>query len=239
MQQIKGDPPSYAGSLMPPATTRRFPDRPTSSSQDARIVPPFVPTQTEASREPEAARAFEPEPAGPVAAEPVAAASESPPVETPAEPATELVAFAEFLTETDQPEMADTSLDAEPSQTSWESLVEEDGIVEPAYESDNEAILQELSEQAAELSRHDEFPLEAFIVPKEAQHIPSGVTAPTDTEPPLRTPVTSLAERLEKLSHRLRVEESEAIVRRLAAGDRLDTLLAGLLAGYLAGKSEQ
>jgi hypothetical protein len=55
---------------------------------------------------------------------------------------------------------------------------------------------------------------------------------------PENTPITSLAERLEKLSHRLRVDETEMIIRRLAAGDRLDTLLAGLLAGYLAGSSD-
>ena len=56
---------------------------------------------------------------------------------------------------------------------------------------------------------------------------------------PESTPLTSLAERLEKLSHRLRVEDTDAVVRRLAGGDRLDTLLAGLLAGFLAGSSEK
>jgi hypothetical protein len=193
---------------MPPATTRRFPERPSSTSRDARIAPPFVPAQ--AAPEPEATPSVEPE---------ASAANEPFESQLDAEPAFE------------------AAPEPEEPQDEWDVLSDE-GVVEPAFEADTDAVLQELTEQAAELSLREDFPLEAFIVPEQTQHVPSGLEGRPSTEPE-PTPVSSLAERLEKLSHRLRVEETDAIVRRLAAGDRLDSLLAGLLAGYLAGKSEQ
>ena len=107
----------------------------------------------------------------------------------------------------------------------------EEGIVEPMFAADvseTEAALAALSAR----NREGEFPLDAFIIPEQAQRLPTGVdTAPP---PPEHTPVTDLADRLEKLSHRLRVEESSAVVGRLAGGDKLDAMLAGLLGGYLA-----
>ena len=117
----------------------------------------------------------------------------------------------------------------------WEEPVftDEEGTVEPVFEADvseTEAALAALSSAKAE----GEFPLDAFIIPDQAERLPTGV----DAAPPKRetTPVTELADRLEKLSHRLRIEESNAILGRLAAGDKLDAMLAGLLGGYLASK---
>jgi hypothetical protein len=118
----------------------------------------------------------------------------------------------------------------------WDPM-SDDGVVEPAFEADSESVLDSLSHQAPD--NREEFPLEAFIVPEQAQHVPSGLEGKPIQPHPEPTAMTSLAERLEKLSHRLRIDETDEIVRRLAAGDRLDTLLAGLLAGYLAGTSEQ
>ena len=115
----------------------------------------------------------------------------------------------------------------------WESPLDE-GTVEPVFEADvseAEAALAELSQNA----RSDaEFPLDAFIIPEQSQRVPTGLEGKTATHAE-HTPITDLADRLEKLSHRLRVEESETLLSRLAAGDKLDALLAGLLAGYLAG----
>ena len=68
-----------------------------------------------------------------------------------------------------------------------------------------------------------------------AQRIPNGFEGKKLPDPPAHTPVTDLADRLEKLSHRLRVEDANAVIARLAGGDKLDALLAGLLAGYIAG----
>jgi hypothetical protein len=115
----------------------------------------------------------------------------------------------------------------------------EEGVVRPAFEADTDAALEAFTFEATELAKRDDFPLEAFIVPQQTQRIPSGMEGKPLPAEPESTPVTSLADRLEKLSHRLRVEDTESVIRRLASGDRLDTMLAGLLAGYLAGTSEQ
>jgi hypothetical protein len=98
---------------------------------------------------------------------------------------------------------------------------------------ETEATLAALSQ----LSPRDsgEFPLDAFIIPEHTSRMPSGVDEATAAEDPAHKPVTDLADRLEKLSHRMRVEEAEALLSRLASGDKLDAMLAGLLAGFLAG----
>ena len=112
--------------------------------------------------------------------------------------------------------------------------MDETGEVEPVFEADvseTEAALAEFSRVA----RSEEFPLDAFIIPEHAQRIPNGFEGKKLPEPPAHTPVTDLADRLEKLSHRLRVEDANAVIARLAGGDKLDALLAGLLAGFIAG----
>jgi hypothetical protein len=122
----------------------------------------------------------------------------------------------------------------------WDSMSDEsnEGVVEPAFKADTDAVLEELTQHAAEMGNREDFPLEAFIVPEQSERLPNGMEGRPLPPAPENTPITSLAERLEKLSHRLRVDETEMIIRRLAEGDRLDTLLAGLLAGYLAGSSD-
>lgn len=118
----------------------------------------------------------------------------------------------------------------------WESMAEEDeGVVEPMFAADSADVLAELTQQA----KKEDFPLDAFIIPEQTQRVPSGLEGKPLPAQPSHTPLTNLADRLEKLSHRLRVENTEVVVHRLAGGDRLDALLAGLLAGYLAGTSAQ
>ena len=118
----------------------------------------------------------------------------------------------------------------------WDPTSDE-GVVEPDFQADTDAVFEELTQQAEAL--REEFPLEAFIVPEHSDRVPTGMEGKPLPQTPEPTALSSLAERLEKLSHRLRVEDTDAVVRRLASGDRLDTLLAGLLAGYLAGASEK
>jgi hypothetical protein len=115
----------------------------------------------------------------------------------------------------------------------WETR--DEGVVEPAFEADTDAALAELDQQAS----REEFPLDAFIVPEETKRMPAGMEGQAMPAGPEPSHVTALADRLEKLSHRLRVEDTNAMLGKLARGDRLDALLAGLLAGYLAGSSEQ
>jgi hypothetical protein len=211
-----GDSPKRAGSLLPPATTRRLPERPAASPGEARIAPPFIPAgsiQPDPEPQPQAsAPIFEP----PAQRETPALVASAPDQDEPAADST-------------PPSLA--ALDAD--------IPDGEGIVEPVFQADTDSVLAELTQHADEASRREEFPLDAFIVPEHTQHVPSGLENGLPHGAPDSTPVTSLAERLEKLSHRLRVEDTDAVVRRLAAGDRLDSLLAGLLAGYLAGKSEQ
>jgi hypothetical protein len=114
----------------------------------------------------------------------------------------------------------------------WEQPAgDEEGTVEPVFEAD----VSETTATLAELTQTTEFPLDAFIIPEESQRVPTGLEGMTSTEPPPVTPVSELADRLEKFSHRLRVEDTNEVIARLAAGDRLDALLAGLLAGFIAG----
>ena len=112
----------------------------------------------------------------------------------------------------------------------WDPM-EDEGVVEPVFQADTEDVLAQLSKQA----QKEEFPMDAFIIPEQTQRVPTGLEGKPRTADPEHTPLSNLADRLEKLSHRLRVEDTQVVVRRLAGGDKLDALLAGLLAGYLAG----
>ncbi|HET9439668.1 MAG TPA: hypothetical protein VFO52_05835 [Longimicrobiales bacterium] len=233
MHGFTEDEPHPAGSLMPPATTQRRYARPPAQSSEPRIVPPFVarPTIETEAPAPNAPEAIEPvnpfEPFQPV--EPI----EAPSLPTPWTSAPVAEAAPE-------PEPLEDIVPTEETEdTRWEAMSSDEGVVEPAFEADTDAVLEALTQQAAELARKDEFPLEAFIVPEKTQRVPTGFEPKNATDKAQHTPLTSLAERLEKLSHRLRIEDSDSVVRRLAGGDRLDALLAGLLAGYLAGRSEQ
>ncbi|MGQ0815565.1 MAG: hypothetical protein ACT4O1_14095 [Gemmatimonadota bacterium] len=117
----------------------------------------------------------------------------------------------------------------------WEEEGEEEGTVEAVFEADvseTEAVLAALSQAA---QKAEEFPMDAFIIPEHAQRVPTGLEGKPKSEAPAHTPLTDLADRLEKLSHRMRVENADEVISRLAAGDKLDALLAGLLAGFLAG----
>ena len=228
---IMGDPPKRAGRIMPPATTRRLPERPAASTRDARIVPPFIPTGSPSPAPRADVEVALPlvalEPALPIA-EPVAA-----PGDDVVEPPQTEDTFA--AAEDVHSEPGDDKEQLDP----WKAVPDGEGIVEPAFHDDTDGVLLELMQETAEAEQKEEFPLDAFILPEETQHVPTGLEGAPATPPPEATPANALAERLEKLSHRLRVEDSESLVRRLAGGDRTDALLAGLLAGYLAGKSEQ
>ena len=236
---IMGDPPNRAGTLMPPATTRRLPEQPVTFAKDARIAPPYIPSGSSPRVAPaETEVAVEPTPD---VVAPLLATEPDEPLFTTDEPAeidfaepdeVDVVAYEAIDAWEEAPDLdQDQDLDLE--------LDDDEGVVEPAFEMAADEVLLELTQDADEAGRKEEFPLDAFIVPEQAQHVPSGLEGTAATPPPPPSATVSLAERLEKLSHRLRVEESDAVVRRLASGDRLDALLAGLLAGYLAGKSEQ
>jgi hypothetical protein len=112
----------------------------------------------------------------------------------------------------------------------WEST--DEGSVEPAFEGVVDATTEALGGIAV---KAEEFPMDAFIIPEDAQRVPTGMDSKASAVPE-HTPATELADRIEKLSHRLRVEDSKSVIEKLAAGDRLDSMLAGLLAGFLSRK---
>jgi hypothetical protein len=119
---------------------------------------------------------------------------------------------------------------------SWQDFADDEGTVEPAFEadvSDTEAALAALSQIA--IKTEEDFPLDAFIIPEHSRSLPTGLAADAVTAEPTHTPIRDLADRLEKLSHRLRMEDSEALISRLAGGDKTDAMLAVLLAGFVAG----
>jgi hypothetical protein len=133
--------------------------------------------------------------------------------------------------------------DSEPDDLSWSEELDEEGTVEPVFEEDVSATAASLAalsraaqSAAAPSTDDDEFPMDAFIIPEHSRRLPEGLSEDTVASQQTHTPVTDLADRLEKLSHRLRVEETEAVVTRLTTGDKLDALIAGLISGYLAGK---
>jgi hypothetical protein len=110
----------------------------------------------------------------------------------------------------------------------WEGLKENgEGEVIPAFGSP--------PDEAAE-----DIPSNAFFIPEGADHVPTGID-PAAAQPAehretetWHVEVSTIAERLEMVARRLRSEGAASLSTKLAAGDSLDTLLAGLLAGYLA-----
>lgn len=91
----------------------------------------------------------------------------------------------------------------------------------------------------------ESFPIDAFIIPEEADRLPAGMSAPSSRQDPLSTSpepafdrATRLADRLEALARRLRAEGPAALGAGIEFGDRFDAVLTGLLAGYLAAGDE-
>lgn len=80
----------------------------------------------------------------------------------------------------------------------------------------------------------DDFPYDAFDLSDEPE-ADVGVSEPPFADAP-GAGVDDAAERLEDLARRLRSEGPAAAESALGSGDRLTALLAGVLAGYLAGR---
>jgi hypothetical protein len=114
--------------------------------------------------------------------------------------------------------------------------------------------LNGLPARAEEAPGGEVFPLDAFFIPEGVEHILAAAPlefapAPAGEEDPAADveavaerdrgddrlpPEVELADRLERLARRLRVEGAGALLDPTGREDRLDTLLGGVLAGYLA-----
>lgn len=223
---LEGQEPGAEETPAPPARTRWSEE---TAEDDDVLLPPYVPG---APREPVAATPEpEAEPEPETAPEPAVEPEE--PADYPWEPegeAAEVVAdeaWAEPSAEGFAGPAADAELvDLEPYEADYaapETPAEED-VPYGAY--DLGATGEEgLIDAAAEVE--EEGAPELFTLPG-LDAIPEETPA-GEPEPP------EAAERLEKLAAVLRREGSAGIQREAASRDRLTSLLAGVIAGYLAG----
>ena len=90
-------------------------------------------------------------------------------------------------------------------------------------------------EPGSDNSLADDFPLDAFIIPDDAQRLPTGLRAADRRK---RQRATDLADRLEALAVRLRREGYSALAKETVGGDPVGALISGILAGYLAAQDE-
>ena len=90
-------------------------------------------------------------------------------------------------------------------------------------------------ESSSDNSLVDDFPLDAFIIPDDAQRLPTGLRAADRRK---RQRATDLADRLEALAVRLRREGYSALAKETVGGDPVGALISGILAGYLAAQDE-
>lgn len=92
---------------------------------------------------------------------------------------------------------------------------------------------------AADESEEDEFPFDAFDIEGESGEDEAGPDTPQDPEARVTREMAAAREaasRLEEMARRLRDQGPEAARAEIDSSDRFTSLLAGLLAGYLAGR---
>ena len=79
------------------------------------------------------------------------------------------------------------------------------------------------------------FPLDAFIIPPDAKRLPKGLEHAEELHLEI---AEALAKRLEAVAQRLRREGFAGLLHHDAAQEPIDTLLAGVLAGYLSSRTD-
>ena len=124
----------------------------------------------------------------------------------------------------------------------WESGIDENGgQAVPAY-GDEQAVEHDafspppqLNDEGAvmpEPERADQsFPLDAFIIPPDAKRLPKGLEHAEEVQLEV---AEELARRLEAIAQRLRREGFTGLLHPDTNQEPVDTLIAGVLAGYLS-----
>jgi hypothetical protein len=185
-------------------------------------------------------------------------------VDTPTrgpEPAEELMPWEEPWIPTETPVSHEISAAAGPAVTAevgsrmngddndldaWESGIEGDaGQVVPAYgdaESAGDAAFSpppQLNEEGAVIPQPERddrsFPLDAFIIPPDAKRLPKGLEHAEELHLEI---AEALAKRLEAVAQRLRREGFAGLLHHETGQEPIDTLLAGVLAGYLSSRAD-
>jgi hypothetical protein len=245
---------SSQGGFMPPVTSRPL-RTPQSIASGDTIAPPSV-WRPAADTAPQPLPLPEPEPAA-EAAEPVEdpTAEASAPPAAPEEPLRVLA--DDFYEPWAEAAITETESPVEPEILALEVEVASEFEIVPEL-----AATQELEEPSTEEPSPlaEEFALESFLLPEVDEwqvepEIEPPAAVPEVEEPTPETsvddvatqapaaatpssPAHDLAARFEQVAHDLREGDAESVLKRLAGGDRLDALLAGLLAGFLARPGE-
>ena len=118
------------------------------------------------------------------------------------------------------------------SEVAWDDMPDE-GVVEAMFEEDVSRATDGMQRDSPE------FPIDAFIIPKHPSWVPQGLdeaqieavkhhTEELDTDAK-----ENLADCFEKLSRRIRNENTSTLLAQLARGDRFDTLVAPIIAELL------
>lgn len=215
---LEGQGPGEDQTPAPPARTRWSED----ASDDADVLlPPYVPGRAAAKPDARAGEAASGSPADEAPAAPRAVETASPDAwSEPAESGNFVAPEPEPVAETVEPER---SASVEP-----EAGPEYEERAEPwvAYGSGGE----------------DEFPFGAFDLEGSGEE--AGAEEPTEADSAAPAAAASgslpgpdeMAERVERLAEALRREGRPGVEREMGSEDRLTSLLAGVLAGYLAGR---
>ena len=144
------------------------------------------------------------------------------------EPAPEVLPLADFAPQSDTTVEEPTPMAEEFALESFLApQLEEPAVEEPTFD---EPIVEPFEEESVAEPGDEEVTYEAPPM--------SDVVTETPVDAPASSPTSDLGERLEKVAHELRAGDADAVIKKLASGDRLDALLAGLLAGFLARPGE-
>ena len=258
---LKGQAPGEDQTPAPPARTRWSED----AHEDADVLlPPYVPGRAESRPAPRAGQseveapevlevAAEGPSAPPMEAEAEAGRGDS--WAEPAEPGRFAAPEPEAVAGTVEPERS-ASVEPESEDESdrssgdypWDAAGS-DAAYEPEREPEPEPASEAefggdtLSWDAAASGREDEFPFGAFDIEGAGEH--SGAEQSADVEerserasasPTSVAGDDAMADRMERLAEALRREGRPGVEREIASEDRLTSLLAGVLAGYLAAR---
>jgi hypothetical protein len=127
----------------------------------------------------------------------------------------------------------------------WESGLEDGGQVVPAYgdeESAEDAAFSpppQFDDEGAVMPQPERadksFPLDAFIIPPDTKRLPKGLEHAEELHLEI---AEELAKRLEAVAQRLRREGFAGLLHHEPGHEPIDTLLAGVLAGYLANRAD-
>lgn len=246
---LEGQGPGEDQTPAPPARTRWSED----AHEDADVLlPPYIPGRATPQAAAPAEQAESEAPADvPSAAPAEAEPGSSDPWAEPVEPGRFAAPEPEAVAETVEPERSASvepeSEDAPDSPSGdypWDT-----GGSDEAYEPESEPEPEPESEQefggdaepwAASASEgEDEFPFGAFDIEGAGGQQGAEVEEPSHAPSAASTSVAgddAMADRVERLAEALRREGRPGVEREIGSEDRLTALLAGVLAGYLAGR---